>query len=210
MTALEKNIVYFLMAELKEDDLPEKLYTVSVRKLEEAVGKIQMAELQSAAKNLMRRSYHIKKENGNILVVALMGVVYYYDDQKVLKIKISRKILPYFIALKKNYTIFQLDMALSLRSKYAKRIYEMLKYKQAGELKISVEELKYRLALIDKKRQKEVYTEWPTFVNQVLEVAKRELAEKTDISFTYTATKTGKKYTDLRFIIIQKAEQLAS
>lgn len=63
-----------------------------------------------------------------------------------------------------RYTAFQLAMALRLTSKYAKRMYEMLsQHKEQGTIEISVEALKYRLALKDPKTGKEQYDPWSMF-----------------------------------------------
>lgn len=206
MSAMEKNIVYLLMAEIKEGDNPGKQYCISVSKLEKRIGKINKTELRKATRNLISRTYHIEK-GGNILIVSLMGVVHYDAEEALLKVKISRNILPYFITVKKNFTEFELDMALSMRSKYSKRIYEMLsQHLEKGEWKVEVAELKKRLCL--KKEKEEMYTGWSAFKNQVLEVAKKEITEQTNIIFTYSSIKTGKKYTHLHFKIIKKPEQL--
>ena len=199
---LEKNIVYMLMHELKEDDPPGKEYVVALVDLEKAVGRIARKELEAATANLIRRAYHIKQGNGDILVVSLMTVVRYDAIGKELRIKISRNILPYFVALRNNYTRFKLNIALSLRSKYSKRLYEMLsQHKEAGEFNISVEELKWRLKLIDRKEDREQYSDFSLLRTRILEVAQDELSKHTDITFSYKATKTGKKYTHLKFKI---------
>lgn len=104
MSALEKNIVYMLTRELKEDDPPGKEYVVALADLEKAVGRIDRKELETATKNLIRRSYHIKKDNEDTLIVSLMTVVGYDATGKELRIKISPNILPYFLALRNKTT----------------------------------------------------------------------------------------------------------
>ena len=74
-------------------------------------------------------------------------------------------------------------------------------FKDTGVMQITLRELKMRLGLIDLITGKERYTEFGLFTGKVLDVAQKELAEHTDISFTYTAKKTGRKYTDLEFQI---------
>jgi len=208
MSALEKNIVYMLMAQVKQGDEPEKSYVVSLSELQGKTGDFSVKELRKATTNLLSRSYRIKEEKGNLLIVGLMGLVHYDAPAEVLRIKISRNIIPYFIALKKNYTEFQLDMALRMRSKYSKRIYEMLsQHKGERHWGITVRELKERLDLI-KKDGEEVYAEWPAFKNQVLEIAKREISQHTNILFTYKALKTGKRYTNILFNTQEKPKQL--
>ena len=202
MSTLEKNMVYMLMREFKEDDPAGKEYVVALADLEKAVGRIGRKELETATQNLIRRSYHIEKDNGDILIVSLMTVVMYDAIGKKLRIKISQNILPYFLALRSNYTKFELNIALSLRSKYSKRLYEMLSpHKEAGEFNISIEELKWRLKLIDRKQKIEKYSDFALFRKHILEVAQDELSKHTDITFIYKATKIGEKYTHLKFKI---------
>lgn len=203
MTALEKNIVYMLMSKISEDDEGGELYTMDFAELKRRVGNFTEEEFDKATTNLITRPYTIYEDNGkSVLVTSLMTAVHYHPKTKEFKIRIASMILPYYIQLKKDYTVFFLDIALALRSKYAKRIYEMLsQHKDAGIMHITVDELKYRLALKDPQKLNETYDGWTAFRKAVLETAKKELQEHADIAFTYEAKKTGKKYTDLTFHI---------
>ena len=59
-----------------------------------------------------------------------------------------------------------------------------------------------RLKLLDPKTGKEAFAKnWTEFVAKVLEVAKREINEFTDIRCTYEAHKTKRKFKDLEFKI---------
>jgi plasmid replication initiation protein len=203
MSAIEKNIFYLLMSALQADDPPQKSYIIDIT-TSTVLRDISIEELRQAARNLITRVYYIDKPNGNILSVTLMTVVSYDEQKKEMRIVISQKLLPYLIALKEDYTEFELDIALSLRSKYAKRIYEMLsQHKDIGTMKVSVDELKYRLALKDPKTQKEQYKSWTTFKATVLDRSQKELEKYSDLNFNYESIKTGKKYTDLVFQIIR-------
>jgi len=202
MSALEKNIFYMLLDQVGEGDLIEKEYLIDLTVLEKKMGSLTLDELDKATNRLMRITYDIRKENGDRLYVGLVGVLKYDWFARSLLLKISRKILPYLVALKKNYTTYRLNVALSLRSKYSKRMYEMLsQFKEQGVMELSVDELKYRLALKDPKTGKEQYENWPTFKEHILEIPQKELSEKSDLSFSYEAKKTGKKYTSLVFHI---------
>lgn len=201
MSAIEKNIFYLLMSLLQADDPPQKSYIIDIS-TSRVLKDVSIEALRQAVRNLITRVYYIDKPNGNALALTLMTVVSYDEQKKEMRIVISQKLLPYLIALKDNYTEFELDIALSLRSKYAKRIYEMLsQHKTSRLMKISVEELKYKLALKDPKTEAEKYRSWATFKSAVLDNSKKELAKYSDINFDYEAIKTGRKYTDLVFQI---------
>ena len=197
MSAIEKNIFYLLMSEIQAGDPPQKSYVIDIS-TSKVLKDVSIEELRKAAKNLITRVYYINKPNGNILAFALMTGVSYDEEKKEMRIVISQKLLPYLIALKEDYTEFELNIALSLKSKYAKRIYEMLsQHKASGLMKISVDELKYRLSLKDPETKKEKYKSWATFRSAVLENSRKELARYSDINLDYTAIKTGRRYTDL-------------
>lgn len=202
MSALEKNIVYMLMRNIEEGDPDDKEYVIDIYELESVLGPLTKKEIREARDNLIQRAYTIKRDNGNVLVVSLMTVVQYDMGANKLAIKISSKILPYFLELKNNYTVFELNVALSLKSKYAKRLYEMLsQHKEAGVFNISIKDLKWRLDLLEEEKKQESYIKFNAFKQRVLEPAQKELTEFADITFSYEATKTGNKYTDLAFKI---------
>ena len=206
MSPLEKNIIYMMLAQLRDDDPPEKLYyDIDFGELERRLDqKISIPELVKAAEALVFRVYTIRKERGGLLYTSLVGSVHNLPDKNVVQLGISYRAKPYLLALKHNYTEFQLDMALRLKSKYSKRMYEMLsQYREEGVMGISVEELKYRLALKDLKTGKEQYKPWAMFKKHVLTVPQEELQEHTDISFTYILEKTARKYTGVTFYIEQ-------
>jgi plasmid replication initiation protein len=204
ISALEKNIIYMLLAQLKDEDPPEKAYyDIDFGALEQRLDqKISIKSLVKAAEALVFRVYTIQKEDGGILYTSLISSVQNLPKHNIVQVGVSSMAKPYLLALKHNYTEFQLDMALRLKSKYAKRMYEMLsQHREKGTMEISVEELKYRLALKDPKTEKELYEPWSMFKEHVLTGPQEELSKHTDIRFTYTALKTGRKYTDLVFKI---------
>ena len=204
MSALEKNILYLLMAQIKDSDQPGKVYKVCVKTLAREAGPFSLKELRQATTNLLKQTYRIRAEDGSLLIVGLMTVVAYLDEEQLLKIKISKNILPYFILLKKKFTEFQLSMALHMRSKYSKRLYEMLsQYKEVGYWEVPVLELKERLSLID-RNGKEIYSQWSAFKAQVLDTARREINEYTELQVSYQAKKGSRKYTHLKFKILKK------
>ena len=201
MSALEKNIVYLLMCELKEDDRPQKEYCIDIAR-SACLKNVSLEDLRQAARNLLSRAYYIKKPNGNILAVTLMTVARYDQSEGKMRIRISQKLLPYLIILRDNFTEFHLQVALSLKSKYSKRIYEMIsQHKETGRFSILVEELKWRLALQDAQKGVDQYSNWTSFQKAVLNRAQKELRQKSDLTFTYEAIKIGRKYTHLNFKI---------
>ena len=87
-----------------------------------------------------------------------------------------------------------LKNVLELKSKYAFRLYELLKqYQSIGRRKFSVSELRDLLGV----EQGELKL-WVHFKTRVLEIAKREINAKTDLVIDYTTKKVGRR---IEFII---------
>jgi len=116
------------------------------------------------------------------------GILYssIYDD-----------LLPYFNeAQKRLFTIYNIENIKPLTSTYSIKIYELLKqYQKVGSRSFTVQELRQILNCKDK------YKYFRDFKKFTLEVAKRELAEKTDIYFDYEIEKFGRSPEKVHFKI---------
>lgn len=200
-SALEKNILFMLMAQLKKDDNANKAYYISVNELHSKTGvKNQYVNYKEATKCLVTKYVEIKKPNGNLLQTTFLSHAEYIKGTGIIEIGISPKIRPYLFELKSNFTVLQLELALTLKSKYSKRIYEMLsQYKDTGFFSISIHDLKNRLGLIDTKTGVEQYTKWSMFESRVLKIAEKEINTYTDIKMMYEPKKTGRSYHRVEF-----------
>jgi plasmid replication initiation protein len=214
MTALEKNIVYMVMAQFRDDDPVGKRYFVSIQelknKLKDLGQKISLQDIQEATGKLVTRVYSFIDDLGDHIQMTLFSSVIYTEDSDLIKIEIISEVRHFMFDLKYDFTSFSLWSALRLRSIYAKRIYEMLcQHKEEGVFKISVQGLRERLKLIDKSTKKNKLTGWSAFEKTVLEGPKEEINEKTELKVTYTLKKTGLKYTGIDFLISEKDSEEA-
>lgn len=209
MTVIEKNVIYMLLAQLSDNDPPNKVYHIYVKDIERLTGKeMNYGQFERSTMRLVTRGYTIK-EGDEILQVAMVSSVRHIKKQGMIAIKFDSDIRPYLFNLKDNFTKCGFLMAMSLQSIYSKRLYEMLsQFKNTGIMRISIDELKYRLCILNPQTKKDKYVIWTAFANRVLDIAKRELEEHTDINFTYTAKKRGRKYTDLEFSIAYKQPKI--
>lgn len=150
--------------------------------------------------------------------------------------------------LTSNYTLLELSQLVNFRSNQSYRLFEILRkelYRYKGEpirFEIGLAELKCTIGLVNLDEEgvkrkinsykdhidwEEVYDiaieksyngDWYDFKRRVLERAKEEIAEKTDIVFTYQPVKSGKKVKKVVFFIspnpnykiqVEKAKKLA-
>ena len=201
MNALEKNIIYMLLSLLDEADAPDKTYKIALNDLKGARGKdIDHVHFAKTIKKLVNRRIYTQYANKKELVLNILSSGRY--DQGTIELEISEEMRAFLFDLKNNFTLFSLQVALNLKSKYSKRLYEMFsQFKDTGKWFITLSELKTRLSLYDKKTGKEKYPTYGLFRTKVLEVAKKELEKHGDLTVTYEAQKTGKRYTHLIFKI---------
>ena len=203
MSAQEKDIFYLLLAQIRKDDSPARVYKIAIKDLKEWKGKdIDHTHFKRIAKRLLSRVLSIPVEEGEFFEVNLVSSSEYLKGMGTIELELSHKIRSFLVGLKRDFTSLQLGEVLSLRSKYAKRIYEMLcQYRDTKVFRISVDELKCRLCLLNAKTGVEKYPKFTWLKKYVLDAAQKELIQKSDITFTYEAIKTGRKYTHLRFKI---------
>ena len=218
MTALEKNIIYMVMAQIKKNDAPGDFYYVSAREIMDRVGeRIDFVAFKKATKLLIGRVFETTLPNGNVLQASFVASAEYLTGEGIIKIEISRQVLPFYLELKEKFTTFQLNAALSLNSKYAKRLYEMLSMYKAMPNKIftiSLVELKKLLIVIDAKG-KDSYPSFTDFSNRVLMPAEKEINTNTDIQFKYsvimgeTLGRGRKPVVALKFTVSSNQPQIA-
>lgn len=201
MSAAEKNITYMLLSQIEENDPVDRVYHISINEMEEFTGRqLNHKQLDASTDKLLSRVYHITEPEG-LLKVCMMSSTRYVKGSGRIAIRIDPEIRPYLFSLKSNFTQIGFYVVMTLKSKYAKRIYEMLsQFRNQKAMYVSVEELRTRLGLTDK------YLSWTNFVDKVLSVAEQELKEHGDIYFTYTAKKEGRKFTHLTFNIRRAAK----
>jgi len=120
----------------------------------------------------------------------------YNFKTKRFELQLRSSTKPFFLGLKEMYTQYNLKNILSLKSKYAIRIYEILK---ANEFKTKADVIytvDYLQDILEKK-----YDLYSNFKQKVILISQKELAKKTDISFEFEEIKTGRKVTAIKFII---------
>lgn len=210
MTSLEKNILYAVLAQLKKTDPIGHTYLVSTKDITGLNGeRINYENFRKSTEKLLTRVIEGILPNGNLLQVNFISHAEYLKNQGVISIGLSPKVVPFFIDLKKNFTTFDLDTALSLKSIYSKRIYEILsRYKNLPNKKftLNIEQLKITLEIINSHSGKDKYPTFTLFKKNVLDVAFNEINKLADINFSYTtieAPKIGRGRKSIDSIVIE-------
>lgn len=202
MSITEVKIIAKLTSVIKMEDDDFKRYQFKAADVlkELNLGENNYATLKESIDKLVTRKIELKQEESTLVTTFLSSAEYF--DNSTIELEFSPKLKPYLLQLKSNFTKYYLADILTLKSFYAVRIYELLKqYEKIKERVISVEELKSMLKITEKS-----YSLYANFKAKVLAISEREINEKTDLSISFKEIKTGRKVTDIKFIIKSKVE----
>jgi plasmid replication initiation protein len=196
-SACQLDVMFMLLANLNEDDEPNKRYNIRVKDIELITGrKWNYDQLKTSTEDLMCRVYEIQLEK-SFRQITLFSLVEYLDGTGSFDMVINEYARPYFFELKNNFTLLELKSVLQCKSKHAKRIYGLAcQWRGTGGKKYSLGDFKEILGLKDPKgKEPEQYTEITALKKEVLDRAKKQINGNTDITFDYELKKTrGRAY----------------
>jgi plasmid replication initiation protein len=191
-SACQLDILFMLLATLDESDELGKEYHIRVKDIELITGrKWNYQQLREGTEDMMSRVFEIQEAKG-LAQIVLFTKVQYLDGTGSFYMKINEDARPYFFDLKNNFTLLELKSVLGCTSKHAKRLYSLAcQWRGTGGHTYSVGELKEILGLKDPKgKEKEQYlNRINDFRKDVLDVAKKQINENTDIVFDYELLK---------------------
>ena len=211
LNPLPLKFITTLITGLKRSDDINEEYVFKVKDFQELT-KLKRKDLywavKEALKELLEKPLYIPTDDGFIMCNWISGG-HYVENQGEVRFMIYPKLRPFLLEAQKKFLKYKLENILSLRSSYSIRIYEILKdwlelnkrYGNKIEKIISLNEFRQMLEIPRGYR----YNDIKRFI---LEKAKAELAEHTDIIFDYEEIKTGRKVTHLHFYIRENPKNI--
>lgn len=204
-TETQANIFLVLLSKLRKDS-PDDVYQISVTELEALTNKkLNYRQLRNSTEEMMSRvhkvhTFHNGKEVFRQLV--LFKRIDYILGTGTIELEFNEYAVPYLFDLKNNFTSFQVHAALNLPSKHAKRIYQICsQWKDLGQTrKVTILDFKKTLGLADDKG-KEEYTVLAMFKKKVLDVAVKQINEKTDLRISYQLEKVSRAFQNISFTV---------
>jgi DNA-directed RNA polymerase subunit RPC12/RpoP len=195
----ESKIYALLISMIHPDDKDFKKYRFKITELSDFLGidrKHAYEDLPKVSESLMKKVCKIEEETG-FLQVALLSSARYHIGEGLLDLEFSPELKPYLLELRERYVKHHLSFIIILNSSYSMRIYELLKqYEKIGRRRIKIEDLREMLGV-----KPDEYKRYNDFKKRILEPVKKEIPDKTDIKFDFKEIKTGRKITDIEFII---------
>jgi plasmid replication initiation protein len=158
-------------------------------------------DAEKIADSLGSKRFTIKTSSGWINLGWIASMEYKHGDG-IIEILVAPGLLPYIIELKEgNFTSFQLENILYLKSAHAIKLYQLLSQKKKiGGMEFKVDDLRSILGLLHSKS----YLEYRDLKRRVLEISKREINDKTDLTISYSEIKNGRKVESIKFKITLK------
>lgn len=210
LNPLALKFITLVIANVKKSDEVDKRYIFKIKDFMELTGKNYKEiynELDEATEELLRSPLKIPLEDGGFLKLNWVSSTTYHRGKGIISFKIDSDLRPYIFDLQERFLKYRIENILKLRSGYVIRLYEILKdwYSQASRYDNSkkVEKIVEVRWLRDTLEMPDSYPYGGSsgVRNRVIEKAKKELTEHTDIKFDYEEIKTGRKVTHLKFII---------
>jgi hypothetical protein len=205
LTITEQKIVLFLVSKIRKDDDDFKTYILPIKEFYELLGyrgSPKYSEMRKITKDLMGKVLEIK-EDKKLKQISWLSYVEYNQQEGNVSLSFDPRLKPYLLQLKREFTSYKLKNVMELKSNYAIRMYEILKkWQTVKEIVIPLTDLRQMLGTGDK------HPEYHNFKKRVLNTAKQEVKEKTDIFFDYEELKKGRKVTALRFTILPTMTEL--
>lgn len=158
------------------------------------------SEIRSAMQKLQKRTIEIQRDQRWSSIVFITAIDH-YEKTNVYKIEISRHIVPYFVELSSKFTAYYIAVALSLKSVYSQRFYELCcQYKSKKSFALDIEELRKMFAIEGK------YQKINDMKKRVIDIPMKEIKDSfdqklSDLYFTVQPQKQGRQIVAYEFTI---------
>lgn len=187
------------------EDREFREYKVSIKKLAETFGISSQnlyRDIEGMCKNIISNPVYIKKGE-SWKMIPWVSFAEYMDGKGILRIKLNEELKPYVLGLQKCYTQYQIGQILNMSSVYAIRIFEMIIMKLRN---INIpREGKYITCTVQELREacqcEDCYSQFGMFRKKVLDIAVREIRERTSFFVGYKYEKEGRKIVAIKFYI---------
>ena len=213
--ALKLNSAKLIRAAIMQvvrDDEELKPYIITIAELAELLNVPKSniyRDIDDITDDIIKNPVFVKEESGKkVRWIKIPWVTRCeYNSDIGVALELNDKLKPFLINLKDHYTQYTLDSILVMKSVYAIRIYELIQSKimtrilpKAGtDIEISVETLKECCGCESK-----AYNSFSNFRSRVIDIAVKEINEKTLYTLSYDYKKKGKSVVGLIFHINMK------
>ena len=202
---LELNIIRYCISKIKPSDIDFDWVEISARKFAAMCG-VSVSNVYATFEELAE--YYVDKKDWVKLpegkrYMAWFSGAQYHEGRGTLSLKLHEDFKEILINVKPPYTSYELFCYLHTRSKYSKKLYELLhSYNNLKEVTFTIVEIREQLGAVN------CYKSNGDFITNVIERAVREINARTDLLVNYSLDYQGKgnKITNITFNIYLKSE----
>jgi len=199
LSSTAQKILIMLISMIRTDDSEFQKYALNIKDFKQELGTTnnEVKFYVERAKELMRNPFEVDKKLFN-----WCSMVDYGSIEGYLIFDIHNDLKPYLLGLQKNFTTYNIVNILALKGDYTPRLYEYFlmrfneykaQYKRQHNktpksftFELEIDWLRDTFKIPDSYRYNNIKT-------QIIEVAKRQFKEKTNIKFDYKEQKLGRK-----------------
>lgn len=203
LTAQQQKILLSMISKIKPEDKPHQLYSFEIQEfcklcnIEWNNGSNYIA-IKQALYGIDRQIMWIKQpEKKRETRLRWLNELHISEGSGEIIFSFHQDMFPYLLDLREKYTQYCLVNVLPMKSKYAIRLYELLKSYDGTTKSVSMPlaELKTRLDATN-------YTNLKDFKQRALNRAIREINDYTDIEISYTLKKVNSRGYNIIFFRI--------
>lgn len=212
LSLVEQRLMLLAIVEAREiqdltPDTPIEIKASSYREQYNTDSSEAYKQLSEATKQLFNRqfSYIDKyKSDDAITVSRWLNEATYINNKGTVVIYLNRNVISMISRLEANFTKYLLEQVSDFKSQYSIRLYELLiKYKDVGNSKkYTIEEIRSLLGIGVNE-----YKVLADFKKRVLDLAVKEINDKTDTTIKYDQFKEGRAISHILFKIGKKKEK---
>lgn len=208
LTQQEFKLFSLLISKINsETDTDFLVFRVTVTEFAHALGleEIDYNEFRKVASKLLKRTIYIRRPKAiHDTEIPLLRRADYRSGEGYADLRLNDELKPYLLQLKEQFTQYKLSHILDMSSTYAIHLYELMKqYERLGTYTVTIDEFKKAMGISNFKYQ------LVHIKKNVLEIAKREINAKSDLTIDYSFEKTGRKFTAIKFTIRSKNPEKA-
>ena len=209
LSLVEQRLMLLAIVEAREiqdltPDTPIEIKASSYREQYNSDSSEAYKQLAEATKQLFNRQFsYVDKYKGEdaITVSRWLNEATYINNKGTVVIYLNRNVISMISRLEANFTKYLLDQVSDFKSQYSIRLYELLiKYKDIGNSKkYTIEEIRSLLGIGVNE-----YKVLADFKKRVLDLAVKEINDKTDTTIKYEQFKEGRTISHILFKIGKK------
>lgn len=199
LTVQEQRMVLWLVSQIEPKDKDFLTHTLAIREFEKLTGTKSgrlYEQTRTVATGLLRAVLEIREPGERSGVrFQWFSEVLYNDGRGTLTVCFHQRLRPYLLELKSRFTQVSLSQTLRLRSGYAIRFYELLcSRERLKRFEMTVSELRHWAGLADDEMARTV-----DLRRFVVDLAKRELDAKADLTFEVEQLRSGRAVVGFAF-----------